>query len=465
MAPVYPSHEHGSQNGIHAQHPGISQSMFDRAKAGGYYIPWVFAVQNPGLCVNGKKADSRTVTGCRWLGTPENESMNGLLTWSDDKMWDVARQSIELAIQHTNTEEWNNIDFIQPGNNEVDPPGIEGWRKWGRMCDMLLTVADSQTPRLAAMGRKPMRLILLISNCGTPEWDELNAFLESDVDRHAQRSGAVWGFHEGGFVGQPVDWGFDGTPGPDGAPNHYTIPGAPYIPGSGTQTGRFKYWYSRLEARGTAIPFVVLETYLGGFYTLPVHDQMTRLGWYDRLVRQQRWLDPAQGRWRAACLGWALFTIGPEDGWLHADYSYVQDSNDFDAYMSTQFLIPNGGTDMDQAAKDHLVQLADTAAHSRNQSNADAAALDAAVRGIPVEGGAGQPLYMATVLQNVKIRDAHGNDLNQALTVGTALAVYKENYAVGPNSLGETYQNRAMVNVNGNNVAMSNNGQPTLKRI
>lgn len=422
MQPLYPSHVQGSLNGIHLQQPGIAEDMMKRAKAGGYYIPWLLAVENPGMCVVAKKYDKRTVTGCRWMYPDGNwEYGQNIQTCSDAELLDYVHKALRWAIDRTNDDEWNAIDYIQACHNEWDPPTEAGWRRFGQFCLLMIQESAKLNDELARRGRHPYHLAFGAFNCGTPEWNEMLAFASTGVFEAAKAGGHILLIHEGAFEHQPVDWGFDGTPGPDGAPNHYTIPGAPYVPGSGNRSGRIKYWYVIMEQRDAVIPFVVGETYLGGEYNMPVEEQMSRLAWQDKLYRSMG----------LRCLGWGLFTIGPYSNWGGADYTYVQGSHEYDLYMQGQYPIPNGG-EMNNSTKVNLMALAALAAATRAANDTAAKKLDDAIAALPDNAGA-VPLYRATVLYDCLLRDKDTNLITHptlapdgVVKTGTQVDVYAE---------------------------------------
>jgi hypothetical protein len=112
-----------------------------------------------------------------------------------------------------------------------------------------------------------------------------------------------------------------------------------------------------------------------------------------------------------------------------------------------------------QAKKDALTAFGQSLLIDANAQIKNANALLAEITAIQVDPVTSGPLFMATVLQSVKIRDVNGSDTGTFLAIGTQVAIYKENVTAG------TFTNRAVVNLNGNNIVMTNGGLPTYSKI
>jgi hypothetical protein len=278
----------GSKLGIHAIAPGETMPLVRAAADRGLVWPLVKNVDNAGLAIDVKQVCPETLTITRFVNE-QWDSAQDCDTWPDEVFLRGARETIQMVFDRTNADERAAADWFEV-LNEADPPGVAGWRALGRFCCEVVREAD----------RRGLKVALPAFNAGTPEWDEMQAFVETGLFGLLKAGGHLLTVHEGVFGKVPIDSGFGGA-----------LPGAPTVPTAGAMCGRYRYLYHLLAARDEVVPCVVSEFYSGDFYSIPAAEQVERFAWYDRLVRQDWYV-----------LAVLPFTIGPIDGWRHQDYTY-----------------------------------------------------------------------------------------------------------------------------------------------
>lgn len=416
MVPVI---SHGPKIGLHSITNVNVLNLVRHWANLGYVWPLVKKVNDASPLVQVKQLSPKTLTIGRYINTPEYESLQNVGSWSTGKMQQFARDSIQLILGRTQDEVLRATDrwtVINESNPRDEPNGYTGL---GHALIELVLEAD----------RHNIKLALPSFPQGCPEWNQGdNAAGGGMVELAAtglfglMKQGGHWlDEHEGVFVDQPVTYGYGDL-----------IPRAPVVFGAGSTNFRHRYLYHILEQRNEVIPLVISEFYAGGGYT-NFPDIMARYEWYDKLARSEPYL--------LAFLG---FTIDPDATWINSDYTQFYQSLELQQYWEKEKDIPNVEVPMDVAK---IISDA-TEIKVRAQAILDNA------------NGVQTPLFMAKVLQSVKVRDAAGADTGTALIAGTQIAIYKENVMVPGQPVP-----RAVVNVNGNNVAMSNNGQPTYQKV
>ena len=197
------------------------------------------------------------------------------------------------------------IDYLESPVNEADPPGAEGYAKLAKLMINMMDIAENWD--------LPLKKLALFSlNAGTPEWNEMEAMVQTGVFERMQAGGHIISLHEGALPvagysmeTMPVDlwWG----------PEH-TIPGAPAVPGSGALSCRYRYLLHLIRQRGLYVPVLISEFYAGGGYDGADPEKIIkRMAWYDEQVR----LDPE-------VIGVTPFTFGGKGvGWDAQDYDFM----------------------------------------------------------------------------------------------------------------------------------------------
>jgi hypothetical protein len=279
---------HGSKLGIHCIQPGQTMPLVRAAIDRGVVWPVVKGVDNAGLAIDVKQASPATLTITRFVNE-KWDSAQGCDTWTDDVFLRGAQETIQQVFDRTNADERAAADFFEV-LNEADPPGVAGWRALGRFCCEVVREAD----------RRGLKVALPAFNAGTPEWDEMQAFVETGLFKLLKEGHHLLTVHEGVFGKVPIDTGAGDV-----------LPGAPAVARAGSMCGRYRFLYHLLEQRDEVVPCVVSEFYSGDFYGEPAEEQIKRFSWYDRLVRQDWYV-----------LGVLPFTVDPSGGWQQQDYTY-----------------------------------------------------------------------------------------------------------------------------------------------
>jgi hypothetical protein len=202
------------------------------------------------------------------------------------------------------------VDYWE-GLNE---PGVRGRMDW---------YAVFEAERVRLMAEQGLRCAVGAFSAGTPEYDEIEAFLPAI--RAAQEHGGILTLHE---YDAPL---FDRSVGEG-------IPGAAARPDRGPLALRYRYWYEDfLEPRGLVIPLVISEAGVDGivanrpgpegrgwrdFSTYwskqglggdDVKTYLSQLSWYDGEVRKDDYV-----------LGFAVFTAGAmNDDWRSYDITSI----------------------------------------------------------------------------------------------------------------------------------------------
>jgi hypothetical protein len=186
--------------------------------------------------------------------------------------------------------------------NEPDPPGALGYAQLARLMIHCMRLAEEHDIKLA----------LFSLNAGTPEWDEMEAMVETGVFERARQGEHILALHEGVFDDQPV-WHWWGD----------LIPGAPEVGGdvwpyAGALCFRYRYLYYLLEQRGAVIPLVLTEFRThGANFPKSSTEVEERFRWYDEKAREDYYV------W-----GVCLFTLGATDQWYPShdygpNYAYL----------------------------------------------------------------------------------------------------------------------------------------------
>jgi len=147
-----------------------------------------------------------------------------------------------------------------------------------------------------------LKIAIFTFNAGCPEWDEMQAVVETGVFGVAKKGGHILTTHEGVFGTDPVDKWFGSS-----------IPGSPRVAGAGALNFRYRYLYHLIEKRNEVVPLVLSEWY-GGSYEKDgtAADVVEQLRWWDSEAKKDYYL-------------WAVcpFTLGPSRQWKRQDYEFA----------------------------------------------------------------------------------------------------------------------------------------------
>lgn len=283
----YPVIEKGSKLGVHSILTNNVQDFAQTLVDGGSQFPVVKAVDDLDWLIEIKRISPSTITvgrltsnfeGCQECSEP-NPNLESLANKLLGKITDKIAANPLLA---------DAIDYWEICN-EPDPPGAEGYRKLSELMKLCMEKAEKHS----------LRLGLFALCAGTPEWDEMQAMVETGVFSVARKGGHILTLHEGVFSpADPVDkWHGD------------VIPGSPVVEGAGPLCFRYRYLYHLLKQRDEVVPLVVSEWCGYDQSSLSVTEIVQRVAWYDRLAREDYWT-------------WTFcpFTLGPVGGWKSHDY-------------------------------------------------------------------------------------------------------------------------------------------------
>lgn len=276
-----------SRIGIHTIYPQITILLVRAAVERGTHWRMVKAVDNAGVAVDVKIFSPNTLTITRFVNEEWDAFQNGE-NWTATEGEQAAIESVQLIFDRTNAQERAAADWFEVVN-EADPPGVIGWRAYGHWLKLLVAEAD----------RRGVKLCLPAFNFGTPEWDEMVAFVETGLMGLMMAGKHVLAVHEGvdPFSDDPFDLG--------------TIPGAPDVPGAGSKVYRYRYLYRLLEQRGEVVPLVISEFYTGGGYNWDKRDMIVgRMIEYDRQIRNDPYV-----------LAVLPFTVDPDGNWQNQNYN------------------------------------------------------------------------------------------------------------------------------------------------
>lgn len=283
----YPVVAKGSKMGIHSIYANRVRGFAEDLAAGGAQFPVVKAVDDLGWLpgINAIHPEAITIgrytsryEGCGELDDPDCDI---------DSLADALLGVISSKADATTLE---SVDYWEVVN-EPDPPGPAGYRRLAALMVACMEKAEARGIQLALFGL----------NAGTPEWEEIEALVDSGVFARAREGGHILTLHEGTFdTHEPRDYWPD------------TIPGSPEVEGAGPLHFRYRFLYHLLEQTGETIPLVVSEWYLGDEQSATVDTILDALRWYDDEASKDYYV------W-AAC----PFTLGPTSQWRHTDYERV----------------------------------------------------------------------------------------------------------------------------------------------
>lgn len=279
----------GSKIGLHSVTGHKVMDLVGKAKARG--ARWVMVKGlGGGLAVAVKAIDEAILTLTRFHADGTDQA-GGVETWSLQTMAENARLLVASALGRLSKEERDASDWIEI-LNEADPPGVDGWLAFGLYCREIIKAAN-------AVG---LKVAIPAINYGTPEWDEMVAFVGADLFRLMAEGGHILTVHEGvePFSDDPLGFG--------------RIPGAPAVSGAGPTSYRYRYLAHAAKLSGQPMPFIVVSEFYAGAGYKPERqaEQWQRHAVYDREIAKDWYVLAALG-----------FTVDPFEGtvWELQDYT------------------------------------------------------------------------------------------------------------------------------------------------
>jgi hypothetical protein len=271
-----------SKIGIHGIRPNKIGDLVQRVLDGGAHIATVKAVDDLGWLPLIKQMSPQTVTVGRVTleeGIHLGDDLREESRKTFDKVvhqWEANRQGIDY---------WEII-------NELDPIGVDGHRKLAEAMIHCMDFAEAEGFKLA----------LFSYSMGVPEWDEIEAIVETGVFARAKEGGHILALHE---YGNPMDQWF-GEP----------IPPRPAHPERGALACRYRWWYDEfLVPRDEVVPLVITEAGTTFGFEQPEFSKeqwLEQIAWYDERLREDAYV-----------IGCHIFTLGPVHPWFNFDFEPV----------------------------------------------------------------------------------------------------------------------------------------------
>jgi len=274
-----------SKLGIHAIMPGETPAVMRQLQAAGAHLCTVKAVSSVGWLREVKDLDPHTVTVARFMrGTDPGVNVEGPAL--DGNLRESARRVMDSLLprweQHrAYVDYWEII-------NEQDPVGVDGHRRLAEFMGYCMEIAE----------REGYHLALFSYSMGVPEWQEMEAVVETGVFAQAKAGGHALALHEYAY---PMDRWF-GEP----------LPGRPAYPDRGPLACRYRWWYEDfLIPRGEVIPLLLTEVNVARpLPLLSTEEWLAQITWYDHQLRRDCYV-----------IGAHLFTLGSAGAWPEYDFA------------------------------------------------------------------------------------------------------------------------------------------------
>ena len=281
----YPVIETGSKLCDHAAgDSGLINAIYDRMQRGAF-TPVAKCVADVGPLEAVKLMSPETITIGRFLEgvdddiDEEGPPLDGNLQETAEK---VMNSYMPLWEPHkAYTDYWEVV-------NEQDPPGTAGHVRLAEFYIYCMDIAEANDYKLA----------ILSYSLGVPEYDEMQALVESGVFARAKAGGHILSLHE--YASPTNKW------------YGQSIPGAEQRNDAGPLCTRYRFLYDLLEAAGQVIPLVITEfntTEAVKSYT--VEEWIANMAWYDERMAEDYYV-----------LGATIFTLatGIWEGFIYIDY-------------------------------------------------------------------------------------------------------------------------------------------------
>lgn len=378
----------GPKIGLAIIRPNQGMPLVRRALAAGWHWPLAKATDNAGFLLDVARESPQTLCIYRHV----NKDLDGaqdVATWPAARMAATAAIVLKAAVDPLSDAERAAADWIEPVN-EADPPGVAGWRAYGLYLSELVRQAEA----------RGLRLALPAFSAGTPEWDEMQAFVGTGLFQLLKAGGHILTAHEGVLsAADPLAVG--------------SIPGAPAVPGAGPMCWRYRYLLAILRPLGLSVPIVISEFYAGGGYS-DYGGMLARLALYDREIRK----DPE-------VLAVLPFTVDPDPTWQHSDYTPFYGSGELWQYIRLEKDLPNATGDPTVDAQTQKAVDAIHAAQGQLQTALDALATPAHWWEAWPVGVINPPRQLAALPTAIAMRDAAGAPLVPAIKRGNAMQVFE----------------------------------------
>ena len=279
-----------SKLGIHSILPGETFQVLQQLQVGGARMTTVKAVADIGWLKEVKAVDPRIMTIGRLLeGTSNDVDVEGPQIYGD--IAKSARQVMDSILskwdQHREyVDYWEII-------NEQDPSGVDGHLRLTEFMLHCIDIAEKEGYKLG----------LFSYSLGVPDWEEMEAIVDTGIFAKAIAGGHVFSLHEYAY---PMNKWF-GEP----------LPGLPTYADRGPLACRYRWWYEDfLIPRNEVIPLYITEANLN--WSMPMitaQEWIDQITWYDAEMRKDYYV-----------MGAHLFTLGSAGSWPQFDFArYLPD--------------------------------------------------------------------------------------------------------------------------------------------
>ena len=270
-----------SKIGIHGIRPNRIGAFIEQLVNAGAHVATAKSVDDLGWLSHVKQVSPQTVVVGR-VTLAQEIYLEGNLRDEARKTFDKVLPQWEL--NRASVDYWEIV-------NEMDPTGTDGHRKLAQAMIHCMDFAEAEGFKIA----------LFSYSMGVPEWNEIEAIVNTGVFARAKQGGHILALHE---YGNPLDQWF-GDP----------IPPRPAHPERGALACRYRWWYDEfLVPRDEVIPLVITEagTTFGFKFEqsgLTKEEWVDQVIWYDERLREDPYV-----------IGCHLFTLGPVHPWFDFDY-------------------------------------------------------------------------------------------------------------------------------------------------
>jgi hypothetical protein len=274
-----------SKLGLHSIFSNNVKHYAQQAVDGGTYFRAIKAVDSIDWLKEIKQVSPETTTFGRYTRFHDAVHLDGDLL--EAARWAMDQILNDMDVHRSYVDYWEIT-------NEMDPPSVDGYRRHAELHFHLMDIAEREGHKIA----------LFTWNAGTPEYEELEAVVETGVFGRAKQGGHVLALHEGTFA--PPIWTWYGEP----------LPGQPTYANRGALCCRYRWLYEDfLKPRDEVIPLLMSEFGIGHYKGtgLTAQGWAEQMKWYDERMREDYYV-----------IGNCLFTLGPV-GWWH--------THDFEAAM------------------------------------------------------------------------------------------------------------------------------------
>ena len=273
-----------SKLGIHGIMPGETPGMIQQLRARGARMTTVKAVVTIGWLKDIKALDPNIITVGRYMhGTDKSVNVEG------PELYGNLRESAG-KVMNSLLPRWEAhrgyVDYWEI-INEQDPSGVDGHQRLAEFMMHCMDIADEEGYKLA----------LFSYSLGVPEWEEMEAIVESGAFGKAKTGGHALSLHEYAY---PMNRWYGEA-----------LPGRPVYPHRGPLACRYRWLYEDfLIPRNEVIPLFLTEVNIAKeLPEVTANEWITQMKWYDTELRKDYYV-----------VGAHLFTLGSAGSWEEFEF-------------------------------------------------------------------------------------------------------------------------------------------------